>query len=251
MSDLVTTSLDEHVIEHVIYKLMNAQLQLYPYPHFFVRDVFPIDFYYDLARAINAATDYSAEDDGRYHGRQFGRETLPSEIDGLRGFLTKRFVKASLTPFRAQLEERYGKEAVPVYSDARLVRDGRGYFIGPHTDAPWKLLSLLFYLPRDFFLQGYGTSIYVPRDPAFTCRGGPHHDFAGFTRIWTAPFVPNSCFGFLKTGKSFHGVERITEDVQRDVFLFNIYDQRIYEQTHKSASNAAKDEQPAAPSSET
>lgn len=251
MTDLLTTSLDERVIEHVIYRLMNAPLLLYPYPHFFVRDVFPADFYYDLARTINGATDYASEDDGRYHGRQFARQTLPTEIDGFRGFFSKRFLKAALMPFRVQLEERYGKNSVSVYSDARFIRDGRGYYIGPHTDAPWKLLSFLFYLPRDSFLESYGTSIYVPRDPAFTCRGGPHHDFAGFTRVWTAPFVPNSCFGFLKTEKSFHGVERIAEDVQRDVFLFNVYDQAIYEQTHKKPSNTSKDEQPAAPSSET
>lgn len=243
-------SLDERVIEHVIYKLSNAVIRSYPYPHFFVEEVFPPDYYYELSRTVNAATDYSESDSGRYHGRQFGRETLPDEVEGLKGFLTKRFLVAALQIFRTQLEARYGKKALNVYSDARFVRDGQHYYIGPHTDAVWKLLALLFYLPRDAFLRNYGTSVYIPRDPHFTCAGGPHHDFEGFTRVWTAPFVPNSCFGFLKTANSFHGVEPIPEAIQRDVFLWNAYDGSLYEQTHKKPSNASKDEQPATPTSE-
>lgn len=244
------SDLDVRVMEHVAYKLSNAHINLYPYPHFYVRDVFPADFYADLARNVLAATDY-AEEPGHYHGRQFGRTTMAQDIDGMRGFLSKRMMRMALLPFRPQLEERYGKDPIAVYSDCRFIRDGRGYFIGPHTDARWKLLSLLFYLPLESYNHNYGTSIFIPRDPAIVCEGGPHHDFPHFVKIHTAPFLPNSCFGFLKSNKSFHGVEPIEADIQRDVFLYNVYDQQIYEQTHKKPSNAATDEQPAPSTPET
>ena len=38
------------------------------------------------------------------------------------------------------------------------------------------------------------------------------------------PFKPNSLFGFLRTDRSFHGVDQINEEgVVRDLLLYNIY----------------------------
>lgn len=244
------SQLDAEVLGHVIYRIANAQLNTYPYPHFYVRDVFPSAFYGDLARRVAAETDYH-EEPGRYHGRQFANENLSNEIDGLRGFASKSFMKAILQRFGPQLEAVHKRKDFRVYSDCRFIRDGQGYWIGPHTDARWKLVSLLFYLPIYHMYERHGTSIYTPNDPTFTCSGGPHHDFPGFTRIWTAPYAPNSLFAFLKTDKSFHGVPPIDQDFQRDVFLYNLYDAEIYEQTHKLASNATKDGEPAASTPET
>lgn len=239
------TSLDNAVFQHLRYKIANATVNLYPYPHFYIPDIFPDDFYATLARTVAAATDYH-EEPGRYHGRQFANDKMAQEIDGLRGLLSKSFAHTVMTRFAPQLEEIHKRKEFSAYFDLRLIRDGRDYFIGPHTDAPWKLVSLLFYLPLYGMYGRYGTSIYVPNDPRFRCAGGPHHDFTDFTQIWTAPFRPNCLFAFVKTANSFHGVPPIDIDFQRDVLLYNIYDQEIYELTHKTESNAHKDEQPAA-----
>lgn len=235
------SALDKRVFHHLCYKIANATLNLYPYPHFYITDVFPADFYATLARTVAAATGYQ-EKPGHYHGRQFGCETLPNEIDGLRGLSNKAFAHTLLSRFAAPLEELHKRKDFTIYFDLRFIRDGLDYFIGPHTDAPWKLLSLLFYLPLHHMYERYGTSIYVPNDPTFRCPGGPHHDFDAFTQIWTAPFRPNTLFAFVKTPNSFHGVPRIDTDFQRDVLLYNIYDKEIYEQTHEKPSNAHKDE---------
>lgn len=248
------TALDEEVLEHVCYKLLNAPIALYPYPHFYIRDIFPPDFYGNFVRAVHAATNYT-EVEGRYHGRTFGPDDMASHIDGLGGFSTQRFLRAVLSVFRPQLKERYSDNSITVYSELRFIRDGKDYFIGPHTDARWKLVSLLFYLPIHNMYERNGTSIYLPKNPKFVCEGGPHYDSRDFTRIYTAPYLPNALLGFFKTDHSFHGVEPVIQDFQRDVLLFNLYDSAIYAETHKPsaeiASNANEAETPASLTPET
>ena len=41
------------------------------------------------------------------------------------------------------------------------------------------------------------------------CPGGPHYPFEEFTRQETVEFLPNRLLMFVRTGKSFHGVESI------------------------------------------
>ncbi len=68
-----------------------------------------------------------------------------------------------------------------------------------------------------------GTSIYVPRDPSFRCRGGPHHPHELFHKVRTMEYKPNSLFAFIKNDRSFHGVEPIGDaDVLRDILLYDV-----------------------------
>ena len=55
--------------------------------------------------------------------------------------------------------------------------------------------------------KSLGTSIY--EHPHLRCEGFKHHSFEGFKKVFTAPFIPNSLFGFLKSDISFHGVDPI------------------------------------------
>ena len=78
--------------------------------------------------------------------------------------------------------------------------------------------------PSDENLKPLGTSVYKPKDPDFKCRGINHHGFGGFEKVFTAPFIPNSLFGFVKSDISFHGVERIHEqNIQRKLLNYIVY----------------------------
>jgi hypothetical protein len=88
-----------------------------------------------------------------------------------------------------------------------LNRDSERWALGPHTDAWPTIAVILFYLPTDDTTPHLGTSIYTPKDPAFTCKGGPHHDRELFNCAYFAPYVRNSAFAFFKNDRSFHGVE--------------------------------------------
>jgi hypothetical protein len=43
--------------------------------------------------------------------------------------------------------------------------------------------------------------------------------------VFTAPFRPNSLFGFVKTANSFHGVEPLKENetCRRQLLLYDVY----------------------------
>jgi hypothetical protein len=219
---------------HVLYALRNATVKRWPFPHFFVENVFPWDFYRSMRARLAKKTDFS-EAEGRYSGRTFARNTEFPELEFMKtsDFLknvAKIFIKEVNVAFKDRKPAECG-----MFHDLRFVRDGIGYAIGPHTDAPWKLVSLLFYLPENWSNASHGTALYTPKDRTFRCNGGPHHDFCDFERIYTAPYHPNSCLGFFKTNNSFHGVERLDKPIERDVLLYNIYDEQIYLQTHKPA----------------
>ena len=206
------------VLGHIAYRLLNAPVLPYPFPHVYVENVFPADFYAHLLTNLPPAGDYSESTAG-YHGRQFAE---PSNADVFDRFNTKEWLKIATGPFRHDIQARF-QSSPPIRTDLRLIRDCENYSIGPHTDAPWKILSYLFYLPSDESLIQHGTSIYLPKEPSFRCVGGPHHKFSAFNRIFTAPFKPNSLLAFFKTDYSFHGVEPITIQCQRDLLLWNLY----------------------------
>ena len=214
--------------DHITYQLRNSIVKSYPYPHFYCENVFPDQFYRDLLTSLPDAKSYS-EKTNRYHGRQFAN---PNENPALAFMNSSGFLSQIMQIFMPWVEHRYGNNKLELFHDLRLVRDGQGYQIGPHTDAAWKLVSLLFYLPDDYALERLGTSIYTPKDPNFTCSGGPHHPFDKFNLVYTAPFAPNTCFGFWKTNQSFHGVEPITIPCTRNVLLYNVYCKKTYELAH-------------------
>ncbi len=207
------------LLGHLAYKICNAPVQHFPFPHIYVPEVFPPDFYSEILASLPSEGDYS-NGSANYNGRKFADPTRIGLFDALN---SPEFVRIAYTPFKPYIDKRFSA-GLNVHTDLRLVRDRQNYAIGPHTDAPWKVLSFLFYLPPNDSLREHGTSIYLPNDPSFRCPGGPHHKFSDFTNIYTAPFLPNSLFAFFKTDYSFHGVEPITIACQRDVLLWNLYD---------------------------
>lgn len=206
-----------HPESHVLYSLHNAPLKLWPFPHFFATDVFPLDFYTKIQTFLHEDHEYKSTD---YLNRKFAEN---NDIPGLEFMKDPKFLQHIVNLFKEQANEQLGEGKIQLYRDLRLIRDSKEYKIGPHTDAQWKIISLLFYLPPDDRYREYGTSFFLPKDPTFRCRGGPHHAFQPFNKCFTAPFIPNSCLGFWKTDHSFHGVEPIPIEIKRDILLYNVY----------------------------
>lgn len=246
------------VEEHVIYQIANAPVREYPFPHLYVESVFPQDFYAALRKNWPTSSHLvSLESTGRVpKGAYPERFIMPlrrSEVNKLpeeaRAFwtaladslLTGRFLHALVHKFDDYVRERFGMNVqnLSFSAESLVVRDHTNYKIGPHTDAPHRLLSLLFYCPDDDSLKHLGTSIYVPLDPAFRCPGGPHYPHEMFRKVATMEYRPNTLFAFMKTDHSFHGVDPIRDaDVLRDLLLYDI---RVNETPSKAleASGAA------------
>lgn len=105
-----------------------------------------------------------------------------------------------------------------------LLRDTTAYGIGPHSDNPKKVMTLLFYLSSDGENDSLGTSFYVPKQEGFTCDSGRHHKYEDFNLVTTYPYAPNAVLSFLRTNTSFHGVEVIEEEnVQRDIMRWMLW----------------------------
>ena len=228
---------------HLSYKVGNAPIQTYPYPHFFLENAFPSDFYAEMQAKLpdpEAMRPIAEVRPVRGYKERFvmGFEdaalaTLPEDKRefwlGLRQWLVGgRFANLVLHKFEEFLDDRFNRDPkVDFYDEALLVQDTTNYALGPHCDAQRKVITMLFYLPSDESQRHLGTSMYLPKEADFTCDGTKHHARAGFERLWTMPFLPNSLFAFFKTDTSFHGVEPVTEpDCRRWLLLYDIYHRR-------------------------
>jgi hypothetical protein len=167
-------------------RLATVEWNTEPYSHFYQTDVFSPEFYAEML--FNLPSDFEY--------RQYNTK------------YAKRYLYDMATPktFWSKVDQLFRD----VYGNnirTQLCRDFGGYSIGPHTDGRKESKTILFYLPKDDSQPYLGTSVYVPKDKQFTCDGTKHHDFDKFNRVNTAPYVPNTCFGFIRSDNSFHGVE--------------------------------------------
>lgn len=222
------------------YKVGNVPFNMFPYPHFYIPDVFPVSFYQRLQKNLPDPSAMRPIEDVRNLKNckerfvlgldQPSLATLPPEQKMFWGELASwlvgsRFRALVLRKFQPFIDQRFaGKGAIECHDEALLVQDITNLRLGPHTDAPRKVVTMLFYLPADDSQSHIGTSLYVPNVPEFTCPGGPHHDRKDFTLLHTNPFMPNSMFSFFKTDNSFHGVEVISDpECRRWLLLYDIY----------------------------
>lgn len=91
-----------------------------------------------------------------------------------------------------------------------LSRDLAGYAIGAHTDSRSKLVTTLFYLPRDTQLEYMGTMVVQSKS------GRTQQESAripmklkDLKTVKTAPFVPNALFAFAPCTSSWHAVSKL------------------------------------------
>lgn len=223
----------------LLYKVANAPLNWFPYPHFFVEDVFPAEFYEALQANVPDPAVMRPLDDVRGVKRYDERFVLDFRTNQLaalsaheRAFwsdlhgtlLNGKLRQIAMMKFGQFIDQRFRKPNLQVTDEALLIQDITNYALGPHTDTPSKVLSFLFYLPRDTSQAHLGTSMYLPKNAGFNCPGGPHYEYDRFDRVMTMPFLPNSLFAFFKNDLSFHGVERVAdENCRRWLLLYDIY----------------------------
>lgn len=220
--------MDESVLNHVLYKIANAPIRTYPFTHFYIENIFPSDFYEEIAGQFPDTSQFTSlvqagnAPVGTYDNR-FVLRLKTEELSQLPfaqlmfwsqvsvGFSHGSWMKTLLDKFHTDIRGRFADHyhQTAFYSRTELISDASDYAIGPHTDHPRRILTLLFYLPTSSEQSHLGTSLYRPKDPHFTCEGLKHHSCDQFTKVFTAPFLPNSVFGFLRSDRSFHGVEPI------------------------------------------
>ncbi len=230
---------------HAMYRIANAVVRPFPCPHICVDEVFPPEFYAEIRRHLLPDEAYRPLVDTGRVSRAYSAARLslfPEDLEAApigndaRVFWRRMFEVFSDREFgelwlqlfgpaiRGHLAEAGGQaERRAMGSEIFLMRDLESYSLGPHTDSPAKVVSVLFYLPPDNTAPKLGTSYYLPKDRGFACPGGPHHPFDGFDRVATMVYRPNSLVAFPKTRRSFHGVEPVIgADARRDLMLYDL-----------------------------
>ena len=226
--------------QYTLYQIANAPLREHPFPHILVRDVFEPALYRRMMENILPPALMHPIKKERPVGKSYSDDryvytltrdkitNLPQPYGDFWNEFTQWLLDApfALTLFHkfgTFIHRRFGDPQPAFHNEALLVDDRVRYALGPHTDTPSKVITLLFYLPADDSHPHLGTSIYAPRDPAFRCPGGPHHPFDLFDRVLTMPYLPNTLFAFVKTDNSFHGVEPIRDqDYRRHLLLYDV-----------------------------
>lgn len=225
-------------------RIKTTQIETEPFPHVVIDDIFPSDYYEQIQ--LNFPSDHQMiplSETGRT-GNSY-KERLVTLFDEpgfarlteeqrkfwshFGGWLySPEFINGVIQHFWPHVEDRLQAFSqllgwARVRGDALLISDQTDYAIGPHTDAAHRLITFLFYMPQDDRYKQHGTSIYTPKDPAFTCKGGPHYPFEPFMREKTIPFTPNKLLMFVRTDRSFHGVEAIQDQyITRHLLINNI-----------------------------
>lgn len=227
---------------HFVNRIETATLIQTPFPYVYIDNIFPQDFYEKLLEMKPSKQQMkSIAETGRttkhYQNRmsfEFDDEFIASLsgrqrcfVVGLRSWLLGEAVLTSLlTLFHAGIKAQRIKKLVPS-TRALFMKDCRGYAIAPHTDVPLRLISAVIYIPSDSNHSHLGTSVYQPIDQQFTCSGEKHHQFDGFKSVDRMPYRPNSAIFFLKTHNSFHGVEPMNEDYERDSICYMVRKYKI------------------------
>jgi FkbM family methyltransferase len=230
------------VLDHVLHRSEASRVETTPFPYMVIDNVFPPDYYAEMIRMFPAGNQLtSLNESGRVKpGAYAERSALLFDSSGfaqltpeqakfwgeVSGWLhSRQFVDFFVRKFNRWISARLGAQGSVVRSkgDTLLVDDATNYAIGPHTDAPHRLVTFLMYLPDDESLSEFGTSLYAPKDPDFRCWQGLHHPFEKFDRISTVAFKPNRLLVFPKTDLSFHGVEPVRKaGVHRRLLINNI-----------------------------
>lgn len=239
-------------LRYVIDRLRTAELMADPYPHYYLENVLPDDYYQDLLDHLPESAVYQnlyevtdlKLDHFRHREQRDLTEGwtsgLPVELRNFwdrfdQWFLGPELAGAVLASFAAPMHSRFGEDTSwPAVSvESQLIRHRAGYFLGPHSDLYTKLAVLLIYLAPDRSAEHLGTSLYRPKDPEFSCPNSVHHSFADFVRVKTAPYRPNSLLAFYRSDISFHGLDPISEqDVTgcgRDLIQYTLHDKQARE----------------------
>jgi hypothetical protein len=233
-------------------RLRSARVEADPFPHAYVENVLPENYYRELLQHLPGSsvyenlyevTDLKLDHFRHRYQRDLNdgwTDALPPQLQTFwnsfnEWFLSAELAQAVLESFAAPLRERIGEQdSWPEVSvEAQFIRHRAGYFLGPHSDLYTKLVVILLYLAPDARAERLGTSLYRPKVEGFSCHDSKHYAFADFIRVKTAPYRPNSLLAFVRSDVSFHGLEPLTEqDVAtegRDLIQYVVHDKAARE----------------------
>ncbi len=152
--------------EHTLQRITQTPVETAPFPHLVVDGVFPPGYYARIAELYPTDDEMQPlSETGRVSGQRYQERLCllfePDSIDRLdeprrmfwselgRQLFSPAFLMGVLEKFFPLINDRleaWSRDgSTQVLGDALVVSDRTRYSIGPHTDAPHRLLTFLFY----------------------------------------------------------------------------------------------------------
>ena len=190
--------------EYMKYKIMNTPISTFPYPHIIIHNIFPEEFYEKMLKNIPTIQEFTPKP------KYPGRKTLTlDEIENLepskKEFWKQMEIWLKSEDFSNLLLNKFGIKKSGT-SDYFLHKDLEDFEVTPHTDIHSKLVTYLFYLPKDDSLSDLGTKILVPKDKS-NVGTTKHQKWEDFDIVNTSKYVPNSFLAFTPCENSYHAVK--------------------------------------------
>ena len=195
----------EDPFEFAKQRIMNAPVIEYPYPHILIDEVFPKWFYDELIKNIQGIKEYTAKP--KYPGKKtLTLDNFDNLEEEKRNFWEKMDKWIKSDGFAELLLDKYSIKKKG-YSDYFLHKDLEDYEVKPHIDVRSKLVTYLFYFPKDDSLADLGTSVLKPKPGVKIQSTTKHQDWENFDIVKKSNYIPNSFFSFSPCENSFHAVK--------------------------------------------
>lgn len=196
--------------DKVIHKIKNTKLSKDPFLHLNVVNLFSEDEYEEILRSLPLDKDWEGITENNMRRRSWQNQVY--SFNHNKTYLTKsisEFFESDI--FIDTLEKKFSKNFTKYKSDAKVktvwCRDYDGASITPHRDQNNKLLSFLFYLPKDNNNPQNGTQLLEPVNQTVFERGDNHLQWYDFKKITDITFIRNKFICWTVDENSFHSVD--------------------------------------------
>tara|TARA_S200000501_G_C20806512_1_gene736405 strand:+ start:588 stop:1361 length:774 start_codon:yes stop_codon:yes gene_type:complete len=214
---------------HVQKAIDSVDLELYPFPHAFIENVWPEEVYKMFH--TNNPLDSNSELVKPWlkkHSKYNPHYQIRKQIDCYELqdefwksiqevlFADNWYAKLIMDKYKTYFATHFGplckdnKWLEWVVQEWFVQRHDVDYFIGPHTDRHDRVFTNIFTFPLENTHEHLGTSIYTAGDGDLS-PGGKHFGFNGFEKIKQMPYRKNCLFIFFKSRWAFHAVEKIKD----------------------------------------
>lgn len=222
------------VIKHIVNAINSTEIHKEPFEHVYIQNIFPPEYYEQIFRNLLKSDAYYKPQvhtghPSRFHGHYPSRTQLyvPEELQGaptldfftnLKDILSSEEIFVALKEkFKEGFDKRFNRgESIEELRNMikpvlLLAKHGKPHFLSQHTDIKTKVFTLIFNFPETDDKEYLGTKLYYHKDKDFECDGMTHHKPDNFILSHNVPFRKNSLLIFLRTNKSFHAVDLISD----------------------------------------
>ncbi|MDR3477832.1 MAG: hypothetical protein P4M14_07360 [Gammaproteobacteria bacterium] len=219
----------QSVLEHLVNKIDEAEIDPLPSENIYIENIFTPQIYAEILARLPKEDEYDFIEhpdavlpDGRKTRKLLDlTETSIARLNQadhpfwqqMQSILVSRQLQlALLNKFKYRINRRFGPHWPELVTVPIFYRDYPGYRISEHTDAPFKVITMQFYLPKDELQKHLGTSFHL--------KDGNH-----FPVLKTNSFKPNSAYAFVRTDESWHSVKQMgAGESIRDSLALTIYE---------------------------